>query len=699
MDAGDIRVQVVDATDQPIRGVPVAFAFAIGGGTLSASLDTTNAEGVASAAVTARTSPGSNEIVATVNGVEPVRATTASIPGPTTSLVLATKALRLPAGRDVGFIPVTPVDRFGNVTGATVSWAARDSTLVSTTTAVNNTATVNVLRRPGQAYLIAASGSAVDSALVLAPDASAPCAFTPAAPASLSAGGVMTFDAATACIRSDDAGAEYAAIVHYHTSVTQASLVVDVLANGVAAPVAAFPAIATEQELPSSDWRFERDLRTTERDQLPARAAAARAWFRADRASLAAQPVPGQHVDLNVNPRDFCDRPDVRGARVVAVTDGAIVFADTANPPGGFTDDEYRQFAVGFDTLVNPVDTAAFGAPSDVDHNGRVAIFFTRAVNELTGQGSPGGVVLGFYYARDLLPRVSVLGNCPGSNVGEMFYLLVPDPAGSVNGNQRSKAFVQGIALGTIGHEYQHLINASRRLYVTQAPQIEEEQWLNEGLSHIAEELLFYRVSGLQPRQRISADALGTGTSGRAAFDIYARNNISRYREFLRAPEATSPLAIDDRLATRGAAWSFLRYLADRTSSTDGDFWRRLVNSPATGTTNLDATLAPGGLTALQALPQWSVAVVANGTAVDTAKVYRQSSWDFASVMPGVGFTYTLTPRTLPDGVPTSVALQSGGSGYLRFAVPQGRDAFIQVSGFNGLKLPVGVQLTIVRIK
>jgi len=698
-EAGDVQVRVVDASDRPVGGVPVTFAFSIGGGTLSASLDTTNVDGVARTAVTIRTSAGPNEIVSSVKGVDPIRTKTASIAGPIASLVLASKALRLPSGRDVGFIPVSAVDRFGNVTDGNVTWAARDSTFLRTTTALNNTVTVNVLRRPAEGYLIASSGSIVDSARVLAPDAAAPCAFSPATPTSLPTGAVVTFDGATACIRGDDASAEYAAIVHYRTSVTQASLVLDVLANGVTTPSAAFPAVATAAEPVAADWRFERDLRGTEREQLPARAAAARAWYREDRPSLAAQPAAGQRVDLNVNPRDFCDRPDVRRTRVVAVTDGVVVYADTANPDGGFTDTEYREFAIGFDTLVNAIDTAAFGAPSDVDHNGRVAILFTRAVNELTAQGSPGGVVLGFYYARDLLPRISVLGDCPGSNVGEMFYLMVPDPTGSVNGNQRTKAFVQGIALGTIAHEYQHLINASRRLYVTRAPQIEEEPWLNEGLSHIAEELLFYRVSGLQPRQRISADVLASGTVARAAFDAYARNNVSRYREFLRAPEGTSPLAIDDRLATRGAAWSFLRYLADRTRPVDGDFWRRLVNSTATGTLNLDATLAASGMTALEALSEWSVSVLANGTTVDTAAVYRQSSWNFPSVMPGVGLSYTLAPRTLPDGVPTSLPLQSGGSGYLRFAVPQGRDAFIQVTGFNGVKLPVGVQLTIVRIK
>ena len=72
-----------------------------------------------------------------------------------------------------------------------------------------------------------------------------------------------------------------------------------------------------------------------------------------------------------------------------------------------------------------------------------------------------------------------------------------------VNGNVRSMADVRQSTGGVRGHEFQHLISASRRLYVNDASEF-EETWLNEGLSHIAEELLFYSASGLAPRQNIT---------------------------------------------------------------------------------------------------------------------------------------------------------------------------------------------------
>jgi hypothetical protein len=351
------------------------------------------------------------------------------------------------------------------------------------------------------------------------------------------------------------------------------------------------------------------------------------------------------------------------------------------------------------DTLVNPVDTTAFGAPSDIDGNGRVGILFTKAVNELTAQGSPSGIILGFYYIRDLLPKVSAFGNCPGSNEAEMFYIMVPDPNGTLNANVRTKAFVQSIATATIGHEYQHLINASRRLYVNDAPQVDEEVWLNEGLSHTAEELLFYRASGRAPRGNIDGSLLANGSQTRTMFDTYQRNNIARYRQFLLAPESTSPLSVDDALATRGATWSFLRYLADRTRSTDGDFWRRLVNSKLTGTPNIDGALAGSGVTTLAALHDWSISVFADDNVLGVAAVRQQPSWNFVSALPAVGLSYALAPRVLNDGATASATLRGGGSSYLRFGVAQNQEALIQVTGFGGTRLPTGMHLTVMRIK
>jgi hypothetical protein len=714
--AGPITVKVTDASGSPLSGIVVTFTLSKGSGSLSRAVDTTKAAGTATTLFTLGSAPALNEITVLVSGIAPLKLGVTGVAGSTSKLSMTTRALRFPVPKDSGFVAATPRDSFGNGTGAAVAWVARDPTLVSVTTTPNNGAVVRVLRRPGQTYLVATSGSASDSALVSVQDATSPCTFF-ATPSTLAVGGSIAFDAGAACIRSAAAGAEYAIVTHYNTAVTGIAAPIEVTGNGITAPSLVFPTTASAaasmigEEPTRRDFGFELALRQRERREIGSRVAGARAWYDAAR-TVSAVPAPGASyatipatvregdlLTLNVNASDFCSNPQLRTARVAAVTNGAVVLADTSNPTGGFTDAEYRAFGVAMDTLVNPVDTTVFGAPSDIDKNGKVGILFTKAVNELTPQGSPSGVILGFYYIRDLLPKRSPFGDCPGSNESEMFYILVPDPNGTVNGNVRTKATVQNTATATVGHEYQHLINASRRMYVNDAPQVVEEVWLNEGLSHTAEELLFYRASGLAPRGNIDASSLVGGSPTRAAFDAFQGNNLARYRELLRAPESNSPFSVDDRLATRGATWSFLRYLADRTRATDGDFWHRLVNSKLTGTPNLDDVLAGTSVTAVAALRDWSISVMTDENVSGIGSAFQQPSWNFVSAMPAVGLFYALTPRVLSDGAIASVTLKGGGSAYLRFAVPQNKEALIQVTGFNGAPLPPGMRLTVVRIK
>jgi hypothetical protein len=417
---------------------------------------------------------------------------------------------------------------------------------------------------------------------------------------------------------------------------------------------------------------------------------------RAGTRALAAVARVGDQVSVNVNAFEFCTEPTQRTARVAALTSGTMILEDTSNPPGGFTDEEYAAIAVTVDTLVVPVNTAAFGEPTDIDANGRIAIVFTRAVNELTPRGA-GGVVLGFYYSRDLLPRSGASGECPGSNVAEIFYVMVPDP-GAVLGDARTKAYVQGIAVSTVAHELQHLINASRRMYITRAQEPVEETWLNEGLSHIAEELVFYRASGLAPRQNIDAGQLASGTRVREMHELFMRGNFGRYAEFLEATQTNSPMAANDQLATRGASWAFLRYVADRAGAVDGDLWRRLVDGGRTGATNLDAALAGAGMTATAALRDWSAAVAVDDAVAGIAPAFAQPSWHFSTSMPALGYRGGPVAFDLRDGQPASVPVRAGGSLYFLFGLDAGREALVQISSGGGAAQP-GVRLTLVRIK
>jgi hypothetical protein len=715
--AGSVGVKVLDEDGAPIAGVVVSFAVTRGNGALGKASVHSAADGIATTTFSAGTTVGLNELRVFVEGLSPVSFSVTGTVGQARTIVLNQRTLRFSTSTDSLQTTATPRDTFFNATGASITWVPRDTTLVSTSNAGGNSIFAKVLRRPGTTYLVASSGAASDSITIVVHDsASTPCTFL-SSPASLAVGGALQFDGGTACITSLTPGAEYAVVAHLSTPAYRISQSFEVSGDGIV-PVGAFPTpslaaneasfMATGGGTSTRNYAFERRMRDQEAREIAprvegARSAARRTGGVIGGASniLPALPTVGALVSLNVNADDFCARPKLRQGRIAAISKTALIIADIDNPPGGFTDADYREFGDRMDTLVVPIDTAAFGNATDLDRNGRIAVFFTRAVNELTGPGSPDGVVLGFFYLRDLLPRVSAFGDCPGSNLGEMFYVLVPDVMGDVNGNVRTKSFVSGTVVSTIAHEYQHLINASRRMYVTNAVRVDEDVWLNEGLSHIAEELVFYRAAGLAPRANLGAAQLGNGTAERAAFDQYQIANHARYQQFLRFPESTSPMANDDLLQTRGATWAYLRYLVDRVRPADGDFWRRLVDSRWNGVVNLDSALSGTGVTALSAMRDWSTAVLTDDNLPSAAAIHQQASWNFFSALTSGlgGFTYPLAPRVLQQSVTTAVGVLGGGTSFLRFGVAQGKEALIRVTAQGGGTLPPGMRLTIVRIK
>ncbi|MBA4157133.1 MAG: hypothetical protein H0X65_06620 [Gemmatimonadetes bacterium] len=411
----------------------------------------------------------------------------------------------------------------------------------------------------------------------------------------------------------------------------------------------------------------------------------------------------GELHRFNVNSQSSCDSPDYRTGRVMAVTQRAIVVADTANPRGAgtFSDAEYQGFATTFDDLVWPTVTENFGTPQDVDRNGKVIIFFTRAVNELTPRGQ-NWFVGGYFFSRDLFPTRDEAGfkACAGSNYAEMFYMLVPDPSGTVNGNSRSKDRELRATVAVLAHEFQHLINASRRLYVVRAGGNDwnEISWLNEGLSHIAEELLGYRTSSLAPRQNIDAQRLSTSPTEQSAFFEYQAQNFSRLAAYLQNPEGQSLIG-PDSLATRGATWQFLRYAADRKGGSEAALWRSLVDSGVSGIANLRSAL---GAEPMEWIQDWAVSIYTDDTAPGVESRFQQQSWNFRSIYPrlrnsGGQTVYASYPlkTTVLENRSRSVEIAAGSAAFLRFGVPAAGRAEIRLEAGAASCLTSGPALSL----
>jgi len=398
----------------------------------------------------------------------------------------------------------------------------------------------------------------------------------------------------------------------------------------------------------------------------------------------------------------------MRGFRVAAVGAKSIVLADTLNPANGFSDADYQRFATRFDTLVYPLDVDNFDAPKDIDGNGRVMVLFTKYVNEQTPPNADF-FVGGFFHPRDLFPKVATdrLLSCPTSNEGEMFYMLVPDPTGTINGNRHSLGFVDTLTVGVLAHEFQHLINASRRIYENTDAEDFEETWLDEGLAHIAEELLYYHESGLQPRQHLTDALIRSSPARYAIWKADASSNFARLLEYIQSPGSASPIdQQNDELATRGASWAFLRYAVDRAFTTDAGVWRRFANSTVTGLGTVERALLTDPR---PFLADFTLADYLSDLGINDDPRFVHQSWNYRNIFSitfgsrdGGVFTplgyYPIKLTGLADRVATPVSVKGGSASYYRLAVPAGKDALVTFASGQGAPDPSFV-FTVVRTK
>jgi hypothetical protein len=258
-----------------------------------------------------------------------------------------------------------------------------------------------------------------------------------------------------------------------------------------------------------------------------------------------------------------------------------------ANGVGGFTDAQIAAFGNTFDLDLYTIDVATFGAPTDIDGNGRVIVLLSPLINKLTDRSvcTTQGYIAGFFDATDLLPAQFPAA----SNGAEIFYALVPDPGATFSCAHTVDAVAQ-LTPSTFIHEFQHMISFGQHAILRDGN--EEDPWLNEGLSHIAEELgsRYYENRFPPPTGRTDPDqAFPDSSQGFISGDLY-----NSYH-FLLDPASTdtSDLASvsnwgngDGTLVQRGGAWLFLRWLGDQQDSL---VYGRLDQTSNTGVANVQA--------------------------------------------------------------------------------------------------------------
>jgi hypothetical protein len=215
-------------------------------------------------------------------------------------------------------------------------------------------------------------------------------------------------------------------------------------------------------------------------------------------------------------------------------------------------------------------------------------------------------------------------------------------------------------------------------------------------MSHVAEEVLFYRASGLSARQNLRAQEVQGSVRTFNAYRTYMDQNIRRYEQFLENPENESPYdsaATDaNDLPTRGAGWAFLRYAADRSGGSEAQLWRALIDGSTTGFANLQRAL---GTDPRPWVRDWTVSVFTDDVVPGVDPRFTQPSWRFRTFFN----EFPLLTRRMTGPGTVQASLKSGSGAFVRFGVLPASVATVSGRTSAAQPLPSSVFLTIVRTR
>ena len=427
--------------------------------------------------------------------------------------------------------------------------------------------------------------------------------------------------------------------------------------NPAAAPTAPGAALAAG---PGVTLQFDVRLRLAERElaaQLPGPQRAP------PRISVAATPVDSGNVrtfkvcnTLNCDPRKPSTLSSVTATALKVGTHIAI-YVDNAAPQPGLTQSDLDNLRAVFDTRLYETDTVAFGRESDIDNNGMVIVLMTTRVNSLVTSATclSTGYVAGYFFGADLITTPPF---ATGNN-SEIFYSIVPDPSGTVS-CAHSVAGVAQVVPVTFVHEFQHMISFNQHFLLR--GNLPEDLWLNEGLSHYAEE-----------------NGGRTYLPDSTTFCNYAFGDVYNAGQYFTAPQnyfLVDTVGIGG-LANRGAYWLFVRYLVDQVAATLGStdsVTRRLDMTNLIGAANVSH--AAGGTSFESIVERWALAnYVSDLPGFSAPSELQYLTWQFRTAFPTLNnrcssripAQFPLVPPVL-DATATHVSgmLHAGSGSYYR---------------------------------
>ena len=442
--------------------------------------------------------------------------------------------------------------------------------------------------------------------------------------------------------------------------------------------------------------QFDLRLRLAEREFA---AQAPRPLRAPSRISVAATPVDSGNVrtfkvcnTLNCDPRKPSTLSSVTATALKVGTHIAI-YVDNAAPQPGLTQSDLDNLRAVFDTRLYETDTLAFGSESDIDNNGMVIVLMSARVNSLVtaAQCTTTGFVAGYFFGADLITTPPF---ATGNN-GEIFYSIVPDPSGTLSCPHSVTAVAQVVPV-TFVHEFQHMISFNQHFLVRSS--FPEDLWLNEGLSHYAEE-----------------NGGRTYLPDSTTFCSYAFGDVYNAGQYFTAPQnyfLVDTVGIGG-LANRGAYWLFVRYLVDQVAATLGStdsVTRRLDMTNLTGAANVSH--AAGGAPFATIVERWALAnYVSDLPGFAAPSELQYLTWQFRTAFPTLNNScssripaqFPLAPPVL-NATATHVSgmLRAGSGSYYRLQHAAGAPQFTLLFSNNAgaaLRTTLVPRLNVIRIQ
>ncbi len=379
-----------------------------------------------------------------------------------------------------------------------------------------------------------------------------------------------------------------------------------------------------------------------------------------------------------------------------------LLYVDTL-AQAALSEQELQSIGSLYDERLTPAVTSNFGDGSDIDGNQRVIFLLTPTVNALVSKAQCGatGFVRGFFFSHDLRSTNVT------SNRGEVFYGYVPDESGQWS-CAHSKAEVLANLPPTFMHELQHMLSYGEHAVKRNGPA--EEGWLNEGLSHMAEEVgsLIYESRFPAPTGRTTPTSIFPDS----ATPFINPNLLYSYRYlFSSATFSLTGCAPGTfcTLSERGGTWLWLRWMADQRTTRD---FRAFVETSRTGRANLEAVT---GRSTAELLGNFVLAVSADSipgvartavsarlrfTSRNLRRIYR-GLFEAYGVIGGVGRPFPIEPLPLVANAAVTGTMRPGTFLTYRMSVPAGTpSALLRMRALDGTPFPEssGAQVSVLRL-